>query len=530
MTAASYTTDLSAQTITAADAAASYAEATATGWTDAGTTTQPDTDVFIQGTGSATYPLKTGIGAALANAGSPVTVPTDGAYLIWIYHAAPNTLATEANGGMRMIAGDSLAAFIGWKVGGSDTYTYGGWQNIACDPAQTKDYTAGAPTEDGVYQYVGFAFNQTGTVNRGNPMVLDALRYGRCELRINGGTSPDAAASFVGAAAQNDNISNRWGLLQAVAGGYLWKGLLTLGYTSAVRFTAANAQILIDNTKRVSANFNKIEIRQATSEINWTGISFLALGTASKGRLEVVDDCDVNISGCTFTGMDTFIFKAASAVLNSIFRACGIITANGANFAGTLFEGYEGAADSSYLVWDVNTDPGALLAGCQFTKGGAATHAITFGTTSPTDINLPNTVVFSGYNANDGQNDSAVYIARDTGTVTIHYDGEISYKSAGATVVIAASQIDVTLTGMKDNTEVRVYSAGTTTELAGIENATSGTTNNRSFTFSLGAATQVDIRIFCVGYQPADILGYTVPAANASVPVSQVFDRVYANA
>jgi hypothetical protein len=39
------------------------------------------------------------------------------------------------------------------------------------------------------------------------------------------------------------------------------------------------------------------------------------------------------------------------------------------------------------------------------------------------------------------------------------------------------------VTGLKDGTEVRVYSTGTTTELAGIETVTSGTVNNRFFTF-----------------------------------------------
>jgi len=529
MAAAAYTSDLSSQTIVTADAAGAYAEATATGWVDAGTTTQPDTDVFIQGTGSATYPLKTGIGAALANAGSGITVPTDGAYLIWAYHAAPNTLATEANGGIRVIAGDSLSAFIGWKLGGSDTYVYGGWVNLALNPGQTKDYTAGAPTEDGVYQYIGLAVNQTGTVNRGNPMVIDALRYGRCEMRIAGGDGADADATFVGAAAVNDNISNRWGIFQAIGGGYLWKGLLVLGYGAAVGFTDSNTQVLIENTKRVTAGFNKIEIRNASSIVNWTSVNFLALGTVSKGRLEVVDDCDVNISGCTFTGMDTFIWKAASAVLNSTFRNCGVITANSADFAGTGFEGYAGTADTSYLDWNTNSDPGTKLANCAFVKGSAAAHALSFTDTNLISINLPNSCTFSGYNASNGQTDSALYFAKSSGSITVYYNGTVTYKSAGATITISASNVDVTLTGLKDNSECRVYTAGTTTELAGTENATTGTADNRSFTFSLAAATSVDIRVFAVGYLPADILAYTVPTSAASIPVSQIFDRVYQN-
>ena len=82
---------------------------------------------------------------------------------------------------------------------------------------------------------------------------------------------------------------------------------------------------------------------------------------------------------------------------------------------------------------------------------------------------------------------------------------------------------------MKDNTEVRVYDEGTTTELAGTENATSGTPGDRSYTFSLDAAEVVDIRIYNTSYLPESILSYTIPGSAASIPVQQRLDRNYVN-
>ena len=81
---------------------------------------------------------------------------------------------------------------------------------------------------------------------------------------------------------------------------------------------------------------------------------------------------------------------------------------------------------------------------------------------------------------------------------------------------------------LKDLTEVRVLAFGTNTELAGIEVATAGTTDNRSFTFSLDASTPVTIVIHNLKYIYISI-NYTVPALAADLPIQQQFDRNYLN-
>jgi hypothetical protein len=110
--------------------------------------------------------------------------------------------------------------------------------------------------------------------------------------------------------------------------------------------------------------------------------------------------------------------------------------------------------------------------------------------------------------------------------VTINISGgsvpSIRNSNGSTTSVVATTQ--VTLTGLVNNTEVRVYTQGTTTELAGQENVTTGT-----FSFSLSSGTIVDIRVFAVAYEPADILNFTVPASDTSIPVQQRFDRNYEN-
>ena len=185
--------------------------------------------------------------------------------------------------------------------------------------------------------------------------------------------------------------------------------------------------------------------------------------------------------------------------------------------------------ESSAVEWNTATNPSSALANTSFTKGTAPTHAIEFGTTSPLNMTLTN-VTLTGYNASDAAKDSALWIRRTSGTVTITISGGTtpSYKTDGATVVISSNKT-VTFTGMKDNTEVRVYTAGTTTELAGIETATTGTTDDRSFAAAISGGTNTDIMIHNVNYESIRIEGFSWPTSDQDFPISQRLDRNFSN-
>lgn len=448
MAAASYTTDLT--TIDPADSTTGWAESTDTAWDDGGSATL-DTDYpYLQNTGAVSQQMtKATICSLLYNNGSGITLPTDGAFLVWQIWTAPgSTFDTLANGGLRVLVGSALNAFKWWSVGGNDfgRSPYGGWQNHAVNTTVTASGTVGSPSS--TLQYIGAAVNVLTGIGKGNPHAVDALRYGRCEARIAGGTTPDPNATFSGLATQNDTSANRWGLFQRIPGGYLWKGLLIFGYAAAVDFRDSNTQILTDDTRQVTAGFNKVEIRNGSSRVDWTNVTWKALGTVSKGALEVVDDCDVNINNCTWDGWNTFIFKAASDVLASTFRNCRQITANGANFSGTLFTGYEGTADTGYLSWNTSAATNGRLDGCEFVKGTAATHAIEFGASAPLTMTLTD-VTFTGYSGSDGNNDSTLLFADRgsdvTWTVTISGGTTPTYKKAraGDTVTIISGAVTV---------------------------------------------------------------------------------------
>ncbi|MDG1315597.1 MAG: hypothetical protein P8P29_08765, partial [Flavobacteriaceae bacterium] len=89
--------------------------------------------------------------------------------------------------------------------------------------------------------------------------------------------------------------------------------------------------------------------------------------------------------------------------------------------------------------------------------------------------------------------------------------------------VITLPSRALTLTGLQLNTEIRVFQAGTTTEIAGIEN--SGTT----FLDDTIAVNSVDIVVHHVEYEHIRISGADT-SSNLTLPIQQRFDRGYNNA
>lgn len=84
----------------------------------------------------------------------------------------------------------------------------------------------------------------------------------------------------------------------------------------------------------------------------------------------------------------------------------------------------------------------------------------------------------------------------------------------------------LTLTGLQANTEVRIFNAGTTTELAGQEDIDSGTF---SWSYDYETYTAVDVSILSLGYQNIRLTGLPITFAGLTVPIQQNVDRQYEN-
>ena len=133
---------------------------------------------------------------------------------------------------------------------------------------------------------------------------------------------------------------------------------------------------------------------------------------------------------------------------------------------------------------------------------------------------------FSGYNAADGQTDSALHIKRTVGTVEIALvgcSGSIKYKSDGATVVLTASK-SATFTPVQDGSAFTITKDSDNSILKDVASVTGG-----EVVYSYDGAldgTATTVHIIEAGKIPIDF-SWTV--AEGTVPIQQVTDRVYSN-
>lgn len=436
-----------------------------------GTVASADTDNFIQGTSAATKTWGNSGAPGLAGIGildgAAHTITSPAAYYCWVFVGAGALIDTYANGGIRLIIGQDVNNYRFWYVDGSEYFPYIGWQCIAVETDNAVVAASGSQgTPSATKQYFGAVFRGLVNISKGNPMAIDALRWGRTITILNGETAN--YATFAGCATTNDSINNRWGQFQAISGGYQLQGKLLLGTTGGtlVDFRDSNRSIAIAISRKTATSFNAIEIQNTSSRVDWDSCVFTALGTNSRGTITVTDNADVNISSCSFTGMDTFSFLAATDCLNSTFRGCNAITAAGSNMTGTQVLAPTVAADASALIWNVTTDTDGKLDNMTFSKGTNAHHAIQFGASADPVSNTLRGITFTGFNASSDSNDSALYFS-DTGadvTWTVNLigcSGTISYKKvrAGDTVSLVSNPVSLSVHVQDINTAVAIVGA-----------------------------------------------------------------------
>jgi hypothetical protein len=415
--------------------------ASTTGWTALGGGASglvaPETDFYIQGSNCIS---KAGWSSAtrgmIYNAGAQ-TIASGEAVFMWLYYWAPNSLDTEAGGGLQVLIGSGTGAYKQFYVGGSDTLTYGGWLCAVVDPTLTADATTGSPTSTTSY-FGALADVPSGGPSKGQPLGIDAFRHGR-ELQITNGDLANGYATFDGAASFDNNSTRRWGLLLKNNGAYYQQGLFLMGTAStAVDFRDSNRTIFIQNTKKVSSTFNAFEIRNASSRVDWTNIQIQALGTTSRGNFITTDNATVNITNCTFTDLGTFNFKSNAVVDGTTFRNCGLVTLDSTALTNCKVFGTN---DSTKAI---STNTLSTLTDNTFTSSGTK-HAIELTSLGSGTMTWEN--YLSGYAVSDGSTgNEAIYVNVASGNLTINVSSGYntpSIRTAGATVTVSSGAVTV---------------------------------------------------------------------------------------
>ena len=454
---ATYSTDLT--TLTTAEAGT---------WTEfaspynGGGSPAANAENFIQGTGCYSQTTGKAVGLEISivfDYGSGYTFATDEAVFAWGYYAIGTNIETSANSGWRFGIGSSTSAWDWFKVGGSDygRNPYGGWTNFAIDPTATETGTIGGGN-GGTYRYFGSIPYTLAEISKGEPSAMDAIRAGRGEISVTGtggtftelssyndwnstATPPGTSSTVL------DSGYHRLGLFQDNGGTFLWKGLMSLGLSAtSATFTDSNQTILIEDTANTYALFNKIEVNHASSVITLTNITFIPLGTVSKGSFEMIADATVDLTGCSFNSMNTFIFDSNATVDACVFNTCALITSGGGTFTDCVFNEPTGVVG----VTTASPAEAALISNSEFVSDGTGNGLEITGTAA----NMTLTGVdFTGYSTTVDA-DKAIYVNIASGTMTLSISGgsgvtaDSHVRTAGATVTVVADPVSTTVTAL----------------------------------------------------------------------------------
>jgi hypothetical protein len=525
-----------------------YDEAdTATGWTgtNAVFTSAPDP---AEATGS--------LGTVVSNATAAAyytgaAVNMSAGTLVYIWTLPNGAMDTAANGGFALLLGDGTNR-IAFHIGGSDaaTFRHTFWQCLAIDTANLPaQFTINAGTRAGLnlaaITQIGVSYKTLAkSVGGVSNCFTDLIRHGNGGLRITAGTV-GAPGKFEEIALDDSSTANlkAHGIFRRLGTGLFGaQGQLVFGDSTGsltTYFADSDATVVFEDRRFATDKYGITINATATGTTTFLlgtksgadggagGITFTvpagvgAFFNASNTNLQTL-----GLYGCTFTGFSNGITfgnganASAHEIYSVSFSGCGLINVGLTNFENNTIAGGLGVAA-------VRLSSTANVSNLTFSSRGTG-HAITIETPGTYDFT---NFFYQGYATSNGSTGNEVFYNNSGGTITINVSGGNTptvRNSAGSTTTII-STVSITLTGMKENTEARVYEAGTSNEIAGIEIATTGTFDNRTFTFSATPDQLVDIITFNLNWISDPFRNFSIPSVNSNIPIAQRIDRVYNN-
>lgn len=493
-------------------------------------------DDFVQGTGA--------IGLKISAAASEmytttlgVTAPYDfssvgaesGYHIVmWFNSKSP----INATAGFRIIVGNGVARGH-WNVVPAGFYK-GGFITRVVNTARPFDsipagtWTTGATVNPGqlsaITQMGGLMQTASSIMGTINNLQLDQFTIG-LGLRVSGGTSgvPD---TFEAARLQDEDTS-KWGWWGSSNGAIIGKGKLYIGPPSGNAASVFNDStfVVIFADEKVSSSFYEINARGTGTTVSWDLASISAANSTNARWGLTLDSTLGSFSdkNGVWTGAGNLYLNSNAGLTGTTLVDCSKLYQSGATLNGCTVIAANTSAGTAFIE---SGNPGNI-SNCKFTF--SAGHAIELTSQSATAVTFTKNF-FTNYQAS-GTTGAAVY--NNSGkAITINVvdgDSPTVRNGAGSTTTVVNS-ISLTLTNIINDSEVRIYSAGTINELAGEESVTSG-----SFTYSYtyAAGVYVDIVVYKKEYtfnEPEGRLSsYLLTSSTTSIPISQKFDRNYLN-
>jgi len=255
--------------------------------------------------------------------------------------------------------------------------------------------------------------------------------------------------------------------------------------------------------------------------------------------------CRDNVMGIRFDMTDTSVVNIHNFVISGELKFF---------FIGETLSGDIQITSSTLAnIGDNNLSSNMSFNGCKFVgcdpinSDGSTISSTEFinTTLNPSDFSKCSSLTFSSYDGKeavfidasitgsvdfldlvfDGSGDD-VYWGGTSGTLTVNLFGTSnasSFSSAGGDVVFVKTHT-LSIPGLEDGSEVRVYKKSDMTEIMGEES----TTNGFSQTFNYTSDVDVVITIVSLGFINQRF-EYTLTDSDSSIPIKQIVDRTYLN-
>ena len=462
---------------------------------------------------------------------------TDGKRIFfWYNNTCPASTDTIVNGGIGMyVSSLSTISVVGsspnngpndsknWFFDGKNGNTLGGWTCFVYDPRSLATLTLGSPLLTGIKQ-IGLRNKTVSTIATSTRNIMwDVLRIGSGLIVSEGSAeSPTTLQEIFDSGSLQ---STMYGVLNKKNDIYFLNGQLSVGKSDqqlSSHFKDTNKTLVFPDFP-VGEDFYEITCIGNTGQFNTSfqlgsydgvntseGCTVKGAGKAMWSPLVKDNNSDIKIYNSVVSEIRTGIFNSSSQIFNSSINNSGPIIPSGCSLSGCSFNNATGLA-AIYISTQSDISP---ISNCTFNNCRAGLLISATGTYNFNKLSFNNNI-YDVINASTGQvnvnvvngGNASVYTNTNGGTTTIN------------------NLVTLTLNGIISGSEVRIFSAGTITELGGIESL-DGTAFNYQYNYSPGQ--NIDIVIFKEDYNYYRIPNYSLLSADGSVPISQTFDRVYA--
>jgi hypothetical protein len=471
-----------------------------------------NTDIFIQGAQSlGRRQSNTTLSGFLLDDGASNNISAAGTHVgMWIWHTHYAVLTALR---VRIAANSSSTNYDEHIVPLTEYPSLGGWIRVWVDINRTADSTGGTGLDKTTARYFGPINSLPSVGGNAANLILDAIDFTTTGLSITGTNS--TFDDFL--TEDENNTTNKYGVVSSISGIIYCKARLTLGSSgTSVAFSDSGFTIVFPQQNLVSSNFMGItaNLENASSTISLSSATISSPGIVKGDYITTGNSGSQTLNGITFANLRRIELTSTTTMSSCSVNDCATGVQGGATIESCTFFSTLLRSDNPGLVSDTS-----------FTSTGAGDgHAIELLSTG--EYSLDNIKFFS-YGAS-GSTDAAIY-NNSAGIVTLNIVGggttpTIRDGTSATTFVVSAPKT-LTFTNVVSGSELRVFTAGTTGELYGVE-TTDGITDP-AYVYTVTGL--VDIVVHNVQYQYYRVNNYPLATTDASLPINQIFDRNYEN-